>query len=113
MIVLIIVFPSLFHHLLKVLECRCCTPAETVLSPLRLKLTAQGAAHQCAEPSVIPLSYPGAHCSPNVSVSLRVVQDWYSAATRRQLFFLLNFGDNVTHLHCDQIGRFIGLWATF
>ena len=52
-------FLSWFHPPLKVLECRCCTQAEKVLSSPRLQLMGQGTALQCYEPSVIPLSHPG------------------------------------------------------
>ena len=53
------------------LECRWCTQAEKVLSLLRLELITQGAALRWSEPSVIPLSYPGARMEVTLKRDLR------------------------------------------
>ena len=85
-------FQTWFNLLLKVLECRCCTQADKVLSSLRLKLTAQGAVLRCSELSVIPLSYPGTQvyqilkASPFESISYSYGIRWWSSWSWGKLF---------------------------
>ena len=79
-------FQSWFHLLLKVLECRWCTRAEKVLSSLRLELTAQGASLQCSEPSVIPLSYPGAQRATTHVTLIEIHPRWQNEEDEKEYF---------------------------